>query len=428
MASIPTERKGQYGFGSFLLLLLGILGIVLALYRFATGLGSITNLNQGYPWGFWIGFDILAGIALAAGGFVVAGLVHIFGGEKYHALVRPAILTALLGYLLFIVALLIDLGRPWTIWHMLIYQHHESAMFEVGWCVMCYTFVLFLEFLPVVFEKFNWRGAKSAWMGLMPWLAIAVLVVFAIVLTRSRTWVILIAAVLVIFQLGVVAGVFRRDPKVPTLLIMAGIIFSTLHQSSLGTLFLLAPHKLSAIWYTPWLPLVFFVSSVMAGMAMVIVEATLSAKFFGRKPELELLQGLGKGLSWAILVYLALRAVDLVVNGGGAQLFMATPQAYAFWIEVGVGLLIPLAILLTPEYAASGRGLFWASLMVVVGLIVHRLNVAVVGIFSEYEVTYYPSWMEIAVTVGLVSLGTLVFVWVCRYFPIFHEEHSRTTA
>ena len=180
--------------------MLTVLGIVLALYRFATGIGSVANLNQGYPWGFWIGFDILAGIALAAGGFVVAGIVHVFAGEKYHPLVRPAILTAFLGYLMFITGLLIDLGRPWMIWSQIIHWHHESPMFEVGWCVMLYTTVLFLEFLPVVFEKYKMKGALKAWMDWTPIIAICLLVFFAALLSHSRTWTILIAAVLVILS------------------------------------------------------------------------------------------------------------------------------------------------------------------------------------------------------------------------------------
>ncbi len=422
---MSTEVKGRFGFGSFILFVLVVLGIVLAIYRFATGLASVTNLNQGYPWGLWIGFDILAGIALAAGGFVIAAVVHIFGGEKYHPLVRPAILTAFLGYLMFIGGLLIDLGRPWMIWDMIIFHHHESPMFEVGWCVMLYTTVLFLEFLPVLFERYKMSGAIRAWMNLMPLVAIILLVMFAWFLTHSGTWTVIIAAVLVIFELAVRGGAIRRDVKVPTLLIMAGIIFSTLHQSSLGTLFLMVPHKLSMIWYSPTLPVMFFVSAVMAGLAMIIVESTLSSKFFGRGLELNLLQGIGKGLSWLILIYLAFRGIDLVVRGVGAEVLVMTPQSIAFWIEVVLGLLIPLAILLTPEGIASGRGLFWAGLMVVVGLVVNRLNVAVTGISGGYWPTYYPAWSEIAISVGIVSLGILVYLTLCRNFPIFEEEHSQ---
>ncbi|MBU0639761.1 MAG: Ni/Fe-hydrogenase cytochrome b subunit [Planctomycetes bacterium] len=425
MQPIATENRGRFGFGGFLLFVLAVLGIVLIVYRYATGIGSVANLNQGYPWGFWIGFDVLAGIALAGGAFVVAGLVHIFGGEKYHPLVRPAILTAFLGYLLFIFALLIDLGRPWMIWSQMINWHHESPMFEVGWCVMMYTTVLFLEFLPVVFERFKLRGLHALWKALGPWIIVAMIMFFTFVMTDSMTWVLIIGAALVLFQLMVLAGVLHTDPKVPTLLIMAGIIFSTLHQSSLGTLFLMVPHKLSAIWYSPLLPIQFFLSAVMAGLAMIIVEANWSGWFFKRKPETDLLVGMGRGLTVVMLIYLALKVVDLVVRGAAPEVLATSNVAIAFWIEIVVGLLIPLAFLMTPELARSGKGLFWAALFVVIGLIINRINVAVTGISAPAGPTYYPHWMEIAITAGVVSLGILAFVFVCRFFPIF-EEHEHT--
>ncbi len=422
---IPTIRWRDFGLGTGLLVLVAALGFILALYRFASGIGAVSNLNQGYPWGFWIGFDVLAGIALAAGGFVVAGLMHMFGGEKYHPLVRPTILTAFLGYLLFILALMVDLGRPWTIWHMIIYWHHESPMFEVGWCVMMYTTILFLEFLPVVFERYQMDRTYAVWRNVAPWIAVALLVLFAIALTHSAAWIIAIAAVLVGFELLVRFGVIYRDPRMPTILLMAGIMFSVLHQSSLGSLFLIVPHKLHAIWYSPILPLFFFVSAVAAGVAMVIVESTLSARYFGREIEVALLRDVGHVLCWAIFGTLALRGLDIVLRGIGTELLVLTPQSIAFWIEVQVGLIIPLAILLTPDFADSARWLFWASLMVIAGLLINRLNVAVVGITSTYGETYYPHWMEIVITAGIVATGILAYIFVCRNFPVFTPAHPR---
>jgi formate dehydrogenase iron-sulfur subunit len=422
---IPTIRWRDVGLGTSLLVLVAAFGFVLALYRFASGIGWVSNLNQGYPWGFWIGFDVLAGIALAAGGFVVAGLMHMFGGEKYHPLVRPTILTAFLGYLLFILALMVDLGRPWTIWHMIIYWHHESPMFEVGWCVMMYTTILFMEFLPVVFERYRLDRMYAVWMNVAPWIAVALLVLFAIALTHSATWVLAIAAVLVGFELLVRFGVIYRDPRMPTMLLMAGIMFSVLHQSSLGSLFLIVPHKLHDIWYSPILPLFFFVSAVAAGVAMVIVESTLSAWYFGREVEVALLRDVGHVLCWAIFGTLALRGLDLVLRGIGTELLVLTPQSIAFWFEVQVGLIIPLAILLTPDFADSAKWLFWASLMVILGLLINRLNVAVVGITSTYGETYYPHWMEVAITAGIVAAGVLAYIFICRHFPVFSPTHAR---
>lgn len=417
----------RLGGGTLLLGVVAVTGGGLAAYRFLTGIGAVSNLNQGYPWGFWIGFDVLAGIALAAGGFVVAGLMHMFGGGKYHALVRPTILTAFLGYLLFIGALLVDLGRPWTIWHMLIYWHHESPMFEVGWCVMMYTTILFMEFLPVVFERFRLEHLYSIWRNVTPWVAIALLTLFAFAMTHSLFWVLAIAGVLVGFELLVRFGFIYRDPRMPTLLLMAGIMFSVLHQSSLGSLYLMVPHKLNYIWYSPILPLSFLVSAVAAGVAMVIVESTWSAWYFGRENEIELLRDVGHVLCWTIFGTLALRGSDLVIRGVGTELLVLTPQSIAFWVEVLVGFIIPLAILLTPEFADSARWLLVSSIMVIIGLLLNRMNVAVVGITSTYGATYYPHWMEVAITAGIVAGGLLAYVVICSNFPVFPSAHERRT-
>jgi formate dehydrogenase iron-sulfur subunit len=416
----------RLGFGTLLLALVATTGGGLAAYRFLTGIGAVSNLNQGYPWGFWIGFDVLAGIALAAGGFVVAGLMHMFGGGKYHALVRPTILTAFLGYLLFIGALLVDLGRPWTIWHMTIYWHHESPMFEVGWCVMMYTTILFMEFLPVVFERFRLEHLHRIWRNVTPWVAIALLTLFAFAMTHSLFWVLAIGGVLVGFEVLVRLGFIYRDPRMPTLLLMAGIMFSVLHQSSLGSLYLMVPHKLDYIWYSPILPLSFLVSAVAAGVAMVIVESTWSAWYFGRKNEIELLRDVGHVLCWSIFGTLALRGSDLVLRGVGTELLVLTPQSMAFWIEVLVGFMIPLAILLTPEFADSPRWLLVSSIMVIIGLLINRMNVAVVGITSTYGATYYPHWMEVAITAGIVAAGLLAYVVICSNFPVFPSARERT--
>jgi formate dehydrogenase iron-sulfur subunit len=415
----------RLGIGTLLLGVVAVTGGGLAAYRFFTGIGAVSNLNQGYPWGFWIGFDVLAGIALAAGGFVVAGLMHMFGGGRYHALVRPTILTAFLGYLLFIGALLVDLGRPWTIWHMLIYWHHESPMFEVGWCVMMYTTILFMEFLPVVFERFRLEHLYGIWRNVTPWVAIALLTLFAFAMTQSLIWVLAIGGVLAGFELLVRFGFIYRDPRMPTLLLMAGIMFSVLHQSSLGSLYLMVPHKLDYIWYSPILPLSFLVSAVAAGVAMVIVESTWSAWYFGRENEIELLRDVGHVLCWSIFGTLALRGSDLVIRGIGTELLVLTPQSIAFWVEMLVGFISPLAILLTPEFADSPRWLLVSSIMVIIGLLINRMNVAVVGITSTYGATYYPHWMEVAITAGIVAGGLLAYVVICSNFPVFPSAHER---
>ena len=229
-------------------LVIMVLGLYSSFVRYFRGLGAVSNMTDQFPWGLWIGFDCLCGVMLAAGGFCMVGAVYLFNVESLHPVVRPAVLTAFLGYLLFIVGLLFDLGRPWFIWHQMIYRNLHSVMFEVGMCVMFYTTVLFFEFLPNVFERLHWKTP------------------------------------------------IKYINKVYPVLIVAGILLSTLHQSSLGSLYLIMPTKLHPFWYTPALPFFFFGSAVAVGLAMTIFESTQSAKAFGRQLELPVLVTLGGGL------------------------------------------------------------------------------------------------------------------------------------
>lgn len=366
--------------GPVLKILIGLIGIgvVVALMRYIFGIGFISNLSDEYPWGIWIGFDVVSGVALAAGGFTTAAAVHIFGREKYHPLVRPAILTAFLGYLLVIVALFVDLGRFWNIWRPMIHVQHRSVMFEVATCVALYTTVLAIEFSPLVFERFRMTKALQ-------------------------------------FVKRISIGV-----------IIAGVILSTLHQSSLGSVFLIVPHKLHPIWYTPILPILFLLSAIALGPAMVILEGNISARAFKRPYETDLMSGLARALPVILGIYLITKVVDLLARGDAVHLFAPTAQATMFWLEILIGAIIPIVLLLNKEVYTTRKGQLWAAILVVTGIVVNRLNVAVVGIQVKAWATYYPAMGEIAVTVGLVSVGLVAFYFVAKYFPVFHETHNPT--
>jgi Ni/Fe-hydrogenase subunit HybB-like protein len=226
-----------------------LVGLYATYRRIMYGLGGVTNLSDRFPWGLWIAFDILCGVGLAAGGFTLVAIVHIFNVERYKPILRPAILTAFLGYTLVVVALLYDLGRPDRLWHPVVMWNPHSAMFEVAWCVMLYTTVLFLEFIPVVLEKFGWH--------------------------KPLGWI--------------------HNISVP--LMIAGVLLSTLHQSSLGTLFLIVPEKMYPLWYSPILPLLFYISAIAVGLAMTIFESWHSSRAFGRALELPLLASMGRVLA-----------------------------------------------------------------------------------------------------------------------------------
>jgi Ni/Fe-hydrogenase subunit HybB-like protein len=357
------------------------LGAYAMAMRYIHGLGATTNMSDGRGWGIWISFDLYCGVALAAGGFVLAAVVYIFGLKKYHAVVRPAILTAFLGYTLVILALLVDLGKPWDIWHFMFHWNIHSPLFEVGLCVMTYTVVLALEFSPALFERLNWRVPLK-----------------------------LIRAI-----------------QIP--LVIAGITLSTLHQSSLGTMTLTFPYDLHALWYSPIIPFLFFTSAIAVGLAMVIFESTWASKSLKHKLPMGLLSGLGKAMPWVLGIYLLLKLVDLIEAGELGLIFSAYPQNLLWWAEVGLGVILPMILFSMSKVRNNSKVLFFSALLVILGLILNRFNVSMLALQMREGFTYFPSWMEIAISVGLVADGILIYWLANRYLPIFqHEEEEEEEA
>ncbi len=340
--------------------------------RYAHGLGASTNLSDGFPWGLWIGFDVLCGVGLAAGGFTLVAIVHIFNIQRYKPILRPAILTAFLGYVLVIVALMFDLGQPHRIWHALVMWNPRSVMFEVAWCVMLYTTVLALEFAPAVFEKLGWR-APLGWL---------------------------------------------KAISVP--LVIVGVILSTLHQSSLGSLFLIVPHKLDGLWYSPLLPLFFVVSAVCAGLAMTIFESWHSSRAFGKQIEMTLLGSMARLLAVLLAAYLAMRGMDLARRGALPLILRNTTESWLFALEIAL-LMLPCLMLFREGVRSNPRALYGNALMVIFGFIVNRLNVSVTGLEAGSGATYIPRWTEVMVTLGIIALGFSIFRAAVRRLPVFAD-------
>ena len=348
---------------------------ILAVARFWRGLGATTALTDLTPWGFWIGFDVMGGVALAAGGFVVAATVYVFRLERYHAIVRPAVLGAFLGYLAVVGGLLFDLGLPWNIWHMMIYWNPHSPLFEVGWCVMLYTTVLSLEFLPVLFESARHPLLAKAYKLL-------------------------------------------RRATVP--LVILGIMLSTLHQSSLGSLFLIMPHRLHPLWYTPILPILFFVSAVGLGLAMVTCESLVSAWLYERKPELDLAQGLGKAARWVLLLYAVLKLGDVLVRGQGPAIVAGRFESWLFVVEMLLSAIVPVVLLFIPAVLRSAGGIATAVLMAAVGFAMNRIDVGGLAMIGTTGTRYAPSWMEVWISLGVVAAAALAYFFVAERFHLFH--------
>jgi Ni/Fe-hydrogenase subunit HybB-like protein len=387
----PTIHFASWRQALRTLLMVAVLGTGtgVILLRFVFGLGAVTNLSDQFTWGLWISFDVMSGVALAAGGFVIAATVYIFRIKRFEPLARPAILTGLLGYLLVIVGLVVDLGRPYNIWRPLVHWQHHSVLWEVGFCVASYTTVLLIEFLPVILERLNQIESITRRLPTLP--------------------------------------LYRLLKKVSIVFVILGVLLSTLHQSSLGSLWVLLPEKLSPLWYSLYLPVFFWISAVAVGLAMTIVESTLSSKAFKRGLELDLLADLAKAASVVLLIYLIARGADLIARGAWPLLFEPNVQAIAFWVEMGLGVIVPAILFAIKPLRHKPGTLFSGALMVVVfGVVLNRLNVGIVGMWPYTGNIYFPSWMEIVVTITLVSFGVIAFGLAARYLPVFPAEEEHT--
>ncbi len=412
--------------GLLVLYALAAFGLLLIVYRFVMGLGAVTNLSDSYPWGLWIGVDVLAGIALASGGFVVAGTVHLFGANKYHSLTRTAITTAFLGYLIFIFGLIVDLGRPWNLWRALFNWNHTSPMFEVAWCVMLYTSVLLMEFLPPVFERFKLTALHEKWKTMVPWAIVFILGIFTFAMTDSLIWTVVVVFVLLFWELVFRAGLSPRSIQMPLLMIIAGVMFSTMHQSSLGTLFTLAPHKLHPLWYSPMLPVLFLLSAVMVAPAMVIFESIVAERSLGHRAHMNVLSSLGRAMPWLLGIYLVVKVGDLLARGAVSDALSISWQSFSWWGEVLLGVVLPFTLFLSQDLVQKRVGLLTAAALVVLGLVWNRVNVAVVGMIDLEGDVYFPYWAEIFITLGLISLGILGYRLASLHLPLHEEETAAT--
>ena len=351
-------------------------GLLAAAARFRLGLGATTNLTDEFPWGLWIGFDFL-GIGLAASGFTLVAAVHLFHAREYEPIVRPAILTAFIGYLLVVFVLIIDLGRPDHFWHPLVMWNPHSVMCEISWCLMLYTTVLSLEFAPIVLEKFHVHAPIR--------------------------WLHAISLPFMIF----------------------GVLLSTLHQSSFGSLYLIVPNRLHPLWYSPLLPVLFFISCIGSGISMVIMEALLLSRSGVILLSTRLRAKLAKFIVIALAVYLVVRIQDLLLRGVLPEMTRLDYYSFAFYTELLIGYVIPLGLLLSERVRMSRKGLYVACLLVLAGFGANRMNTAITGLEQWPARTYFPSLIEVLIMLGIAAIGFSAFSIIVRCLPIFEAEPAR---
>jgi len=395
---VPIKHK-YFTPGVIALIIIALNGLVFLMGRFFFGLGAVTNLNNQYPWGLWIGVDVAAGVALAAGGFTTAALGHVMHREEYAAIIRPALLTAMLGYTFVAFGVFVDIGRWYFIWHPLIMWNGNSALFEVGICVMIYMTVLYIEFLPVVTERFIGK------------------VNFPGVLSRLNK---IVDKFLRLLDRGLSKTMF--------VFIIAGVVLSTLHQSSLGTLMVIAGPKMHPLWQTPVLPLLFLLSAVAVGFPMVIFESLIASRSFGLKPEMLILSKLGSMIAPLLGIYLAFKIGDMFIRETFVYLTEFNTASVMFTIELLFGVIIPLRMFLSTKVLKSPLFLFIASALVVLGVLLNRINNFVVAYTPPYSTeSYFPSFGEISVTVGFVAILILVYRFIALNFPVISLPSKQVT-
>jgi Ni/Fe-hydrogenase subunit HybB-like protein len=392
-ANLTIHPRLRSNFSPLVWALLAFMGLaaLIALYRYAFGVGAISNLSNAYPWGFWVSFDLFTGIAISSGAFIIAAIIYIFELKEFKPMLRAVLLTALLGYIMEAIALMVELGHPERIYYFFIYQNWTSFLLFIGLYVMIYIAIMAAEFSPAVFEKLGWNKPRDF---------------------------------------------FNRAMKP---MVIVGVVISILHQGSLGALLLIQPTKLFPLWWTPILPVLFFISAIAIGLAMTIFESTLSSRYFKRGLEIHLLEKLASVIPYVLGVYLLIKFFELFYSGDAQYLFTSGTLSVLFWAEILLGVLFPIIWFSFKMNRQSPMGLFIGAVILLFGMIINRFNVSWFAVKHANPITYMPafmgpatyspSWMEIAITIGIFSFGIMAFGLAVTYLPVFEpEEHNHSPA
>ena len=359
--------------GRVLLLVIVAIGGAYTLARFTFGIGAIANVNNAYPWGWWVGFGVLSMIAFGSTGFTLALMVDILGMRRYAPLLRPAIVLGLLFYVGYAIILMIELGRPWMGWLIFFSWSPTSALFEVAWCATLYTTCLMVEVGKMVARHYAW------------------------------------------------SAVDRMLSLVYLPVVIVGVALSHVHQATLGTLLTIVPLKVDPLWWSELLPVLFLSSAYTAGLALITVEHVLATRFLGLRPRIDLLAGLARGQVVLLSIYLVLRIGDLAYRGVVDPALQLSWLSISLWVEIVVGFLVPLVLFSLPEVRSSATALLAAASLVTGGVLLNRLNVAVISMRVKHWETYFPSVGEVMTTLAVVAAGVLAFGWALRNLPLHSE-------
>ncbi len=358
------------------------LGAYAAYARFFLGFDRSTNLTDAQPWGLWVGLGTLCGVGLSAGGFAIAAAVYLLGFDRYRQVVRAAVLLSFLGYLSVIVGMMYELGLPWRIWHPIFMWNRRSVLFEVSWCVMLYTTVLALEFSPSLVERIPWIGVRTLYL--------------------------------------------KWHHQILIALVLMGAILSSLHQSFLGGLYLLAKGKLDPLWYSPYLPTLFYLSAVPAGLAATIMAVYLCNRSLNARINPGVLAEMSQIIAPLLYVYALLRAVDLLARSSASYLWAWREETLLFWTEIGLFIIAPLILLSRASVRNSQNALYGTCSLVVMGFMANRLNVSITAFQATSGVYYIPRWTEFALTLATLTAVIVAYHYAVKYLEILPKKAPAT--
>lgn len=356
-------------------------GIYATYARFALGFKAATNLTDGQPWGLWVGIGTLCGVGLSAGGFAIAATVYLLGFERYRPILRTAVLISFLGYMSVIIGMMYELGLPWRIWHPIVMWNRSSVLFEVSWCVMLYSSVLALEFSPALVEKIPWAGLRRFYLH---------------------------------FHHKILIG-----------LVLIGTLLSSMHQSFLGGLYLIAKGKLDPLWYSPYLTTMFYLSAIPAGLALTVMALYLSVRSLNVKIDTGILGETGTVIAGLLAIFGVFRAIDLINRDALSYLWMWREETISFWVEVVLLVIAPLILLSRPRVRNTPQLLYWTCSLVVMGFMTNRLNVSVTGLQATSGIYYTPKWTEFALTLAVIAAAALAFRYAVVYLDILPKNSAK---
>lgn len=387
LPSAPIAKAARQGLSSKITLWRVVVGIIFAVgayaayARFALGFERSTHLVDAQPWGLWVGLGTLCGVGLSAGGFAIAAAVYLLGFERYRPVLRTAVLVSFLGYMSVIVGMMYELGLPWRIWHPIVMWNRHSVLFEVSWCVMLYSTVLALEFSPALVEKIPFAKLRNLYL--------------------------------------------KWHHEILIGLVLVGTVLSSLHQSFLGGLYLLTQGKLDPLWYSPYLPTLFYLSAIPAGLAVTIMALYLSARSLDVRVDLSILSDVSRVIAPLLLIYALFRGVDLFTHGGSSYLWTWREETLSFWLEIGLFVLAPVVLLGRERIRNHPQNLYWTCSLIVMGFIANRLNVSITGLQASSGFYYVPKWTEFALTLATIAAAVLAFRYAVLYLDILPKATVR---